>query len=71
VIFSEPTVSRLALLVALVVGAFASAEAFACHPDLHGPAAADAVFHGALGTPAAEPVPGSPRRRRQGDAETL
>lgn len=62
---------RLFLLLALIVGEFACFETPAFRATLHHPVEGDAIFHGALGMPAAEPLPGSPRRRRQGDAETL
>lgn len=62
---------RLILLLALVVGEFACFETPSFRANLHQPVAGDAIFHGALGAPAAEPLPGSPRRRRQGDSETL
>lgn len=62
---------RLLLLLALIAGEFACFESPAFRANLHTPIAGDAVFHGALGMPAAEPPPGSPRRRRQGGRETL
>lgn len=62
---------RLVLLLALTIGEFSGFEATAFRPSLHPPFGGDTIVSAAIGAPAVEPPPGSPRRRRQGDAETL